>query len=217
MQDCDSSNLSASLSTDHESDSMEYEVSVPVESPIASQEHGCSIPPNDSQRVTQTESGFTDYESEPDDMDIDSDEPDIDIDDTDYEPDDTPSRRMVQCENVSTTDTACLVRSASVSAFVREINQTSKCGTHGCNGILECSRVSLLGLGGTIRMSFKCNGCSERAIEFNGALGNEVGLSCALQVAFLCAGCQYAQYNHVLQEGLGMYSVSDHIFFIPLS
>ena len=125
----------------------------------------------------------------------------------------TPTRRVVRSENASTTDTMYVGRSASITALVGEINRTSACKTDGCKGELKCTKVLLQGRGGTIVMSFKCTGCSNRDIQYNSALDNENSLSRALQVAFLFGGCHYSQYRRVMREGLSMFAVTSEVFF----
>ena len=143
----------------------------------------------------------------------DTDEPvEMSSEDSDFFVD-TPTSRVVKCENKRTTGTTFMGNSTSITALVSEMNRTSSCKTDACEGKLECTRVSLEGYGGTIVMSFKCSGCSNRNIEYNSALDKENSLSRALQVAFLCGGCHYSHYEHVLKNGLGMFTVSQNEFF----
>ena len=110
---------------------------------------------------------------------------------------DLPTARKVLCEAPS-ADAAFVGRSSSIMALVRNLG----CRT---SGLLECTRVQLLELGGTIQMSFKCTGCS-MTIDYDSSL-DDSNLSHALQV------CTHSQYERVLKEELGMFAVGGAAFF----
>ena len=73
------------------------------------------------------------------------------------------------------------------------------------------------GLGGTLNVTFLCNGCQLRSVNFNGSALVEgsrrtvVGL--ALAVAFFITGHGYAKFSRVLRQCLGISCISNNPYF----
>ena len=88
---------------------------------------------------------------------------------------DLPTARKVLCEAPS-ANAAFVGRSSSIMALVRNLG----CRTSGCNGLLECTRVQLLELGGTVQICFKCTGYS-MSIDYDSSL-DDSNLSRALRI-----------------------------------
>ena len=101
------------------------------------------------------------------------------------------------------------------------INDTSRCKAEECEGKLRLKSVELLDMGGDATAHFTCSGgcgsrnvclpCSEPYKDSQQSV-----LSVSLQIAFICSGAHYAQYERVLGS-LGMHPVSDHRFMRPFS
>ena len=84
-------------------------------------------------------------------------------------------------------------------------------------GQLIPAKVETVGLGGTINITFTCNGCQLRSVSFQGSAMVEasrrtvVGL--ALAVAFIVSGHGYAKFNRTLNQCLGMQAISKNRFY----
>lgn len=84
-------------------------------------------------------------------------------------------------------------------------------------GILVVTKVEPTGLGGTLNVTFLCNGCQLRSVNFNGSALAEgsrrtvVGL--ALAVAFFITGHGYAKFSRVLRQCLGISCISNNPYF----
>ena len=131
----------------------------------------------------------------------------------------TPDRKLL-AEFPVTSNGAFVGQTFQVQAFVDQVNATSSCATLGCTGLLKPTSVKLKGLGGAVDIDYDCTGCAERRLTFNSsalceASGQNV-VRLALQVAFIAAGCSYAQYEKVLAHTLGMPVVSAHQFYTTL-
>ncbi|CAB4009242.1 Hypothetical predicted protein [Paramuricea clavata] len=104
-----------------------------------------------------------------------------------------------------------------VADLVNQINKTSKCSTKDCNGILMVAKVETIGLGGTLKIAFSCNGCDMRTVNFNGLALVEgskrtvVGL--ALAVAFFITGHGYAKFSRTLRQCLGISCISKNHYY----
>lgn len=74
------------------------------------------------------------------------------------------------------------------------------------------AKVETIGLGGTLKIAFSCNGCDMRTVNFNGSALVEgskrtvVGL--ALAVAFFVTGHGYAKFLRTLRQCLGISCIS---------
>ena len=79
------------------------------------------------------------------------------------------------------------------------------------------TKVEPTGLGGTLNVTFLCNGCQLRSENFNGSALVEgsrrtvVGL--ALAVAFFITGHGYAKFSRVLRQCLGISCISNNPYF----
>lgn len=85
------------------------------------------------------------------------------------------------------------------------------------SGILVATKIDVVGLGGTIKITFQCNGCKLRSVTFDGSTLVEgsrrtvVGL--ALAVAFVVTGHGFSKFKKTLQESLGISVLSKNRFF----
>ncbi|XP_070548445.1 uncharacterized protein [Ptychodera flava] len=73
-------------------------------------------------------------------------------------------------ETVKIQDRFYMGQSACVSNFVENINSTSSCNTEGCHGILVPVKSSFLGLGGSMKVDYSCNGCKQRLVSFDSSM-----------------------------------------------
>ena len=85
------------------------------------------------------------------------------------------------------------------------------------SGQLIPARVERVGLGGTINITFACNGCQLRSISFQGSSMVEasrrtlVGL--ALAVPFIVSGHGFAKFHRTLNQCLGIQGISKNRFY----
>ena len=134
--------------------------------------------------------------------------------DKEYVPD-TPDMRNIGEARGGTTP--FLTSAKQLESLVSEINRTSCCRAPGCDGELRLKNVELVRMGGDGKAHFYCSGkCGTRDIclpfsEYHEESKQTV-VSFALQVAFICSGGNYAQYETVLGS-MGMHPVSDHNFY----
>ena len=134
--------------------------------------------------------------------------------DTVYVPD-TPEMR-----NIGETrggNTPFLTSAKQLDSLIRDINRTSHCKAPNCNGELRLKDVELVGMGGDGKANFVCSGgCETRNICLPFSDIHEESqqnvVPFALQVAFICSGANYAQYETVLGS-MGMHHVNDYTFY----
>ena len=62
-----------------------------------------------------------------------------------------------------------VVSISQLSKFVETINQIRSCVTPGCIGVLAPISVDLDRLGGTVNISYICNGCGIHRVLFKGS------------------------------------------------
>ncbi|XP_028513659.1 uncharacterized protein LOC110234965 isoform X2 [Exaiptasia diaphana] len=114
-------------------------------------------------------------------------------------------RRLFVCETTQLMD------------LVDQINQTSRCCTIDCNGILVLAKVEPTGHGGSLKALFVCNSCKLREVNFQGSAYVEgskrtvVGL--ALGVAFFISGHGFAKFERTLRHFLGISCVSKNPYY----
>ena len=128
---------------------------------------------------------------------------------------DTPGMRNMG--ELRGSNTPFLTSAAQLGKLMASINDTSQCKSEGCEGKLRLKSVELLDMGGDATAHFTCSGgcgtrnvclpCSEPYKDSQQSV-----LSVSLQIAFICSGANYAQYERVLGS-LGMHPVSDHRFY----
>ena len=128
---------------------------------------------------------------------------------------DTPSMRLVGELRGSTTP--FLTSAAQIEQLICNINETSVCKAEGCNGKLVLKRVDIAAMGGDGQVHFSCSGgCNTRDFCLPCSSlykdSNQTVFSLSLQIAFLCSGGNYAQYETVLGT-LGMQPVSKRTFY----
>ena len=164
-------------------------------------------------QVTNEEDCFSDSKSDLSDVD----ENIIDKHDTDFVLD-TPDKRM--STELCVGNGAFISQKCQIQDLIDQVNNTSKCATKDCKGLLKPVNIQMIGLGGTIRIQYDCTGCVERRLNFNSSTlhvtSNQTLLSVALQVGFVAAGCSYAQYHKVLAQSFGMHAVSFDQFYATL-
>ena len=84
-------------------------------------------------------------------------------------------------------------------------------------GFLVVSKVEPTGLGGCTNVTFACNGCKLRTVNFCGSALVEgskrtvVGL--ALAVAFFITGHGYAKFSRTLRQCLGISCISKNPYY----
>ena len=122
-------------------------------------------------------------------------------DDSLYVP--TLERSLKKLNPVAIPKKVFVVSFEQLNLFVETINSVRCCVTPGCKGILVPVSLQSKGLGGTVNVSYVCNGCSISKVFFEGSVKSkslnttEVGAS--IQVAFIISGCLYATYCKVLK------------------
>ena len=85
------------------------------------------------------------------------------------------------------------------------------------SGMLVPAKIETVGLGGTLSVSFKCNGCDSWSVTFEGSAHVEgsrrtvVGL--ALAVAFIVTGHGFAKFSKTLNQCLGISALSKNRFY----
>ena len=129
----------------------------------------------------------------------------------------TPERSSEKLNPIVIPEKIFVVSLKQLNVFVEAINSVRCCVTPGCNGILVPVSLQSKGLGGTVNISYVCNGCGISKVFFEGSLKNkslnttEVGAS--TQVAFIISGCLYATYCKVLKLSLGLDTVCFSTFY----
>ena len=77
-------------------------------------------------------------------------------------------------------------------------------------------RVKHIGLGGSISVSYACNGCGLKNVVFESSARYECNqmdeINMCGQVAFILAGCTHATYARTLQHALGITAVAPVTF-----
>ena len=136
-------------------------------------------------------------------------------DDSLYVP--TPERSLKKLNPVAIPKKVYMVSFEQLNLFVETIISVRCCVTPGCKGILVPLSLQSKGLGGTVNVSYVCNGCGISKVFFEGSLNSkslnttEVGAS--IQVAFIISGCLYALYCKVLKLSLGLDTVDFSAFY----
>ncbi len=132
---------------------------------------------------------------------------------------DTPQRRGL-AEFPGLSNGLFVDQTSQFQGFIDQVNETSKCATPSCEGKLKPDSVKLVGLGGAVDIAYSCTGCLQRQLTFNSSIQHEASgqtaIGLALQVAFIAAGCNHAQYKKVLAHTFGMYAVSSTQFYSTL-
>lgn len=137
-----------------------------------------------------------------------------------YVPDTPGLRSLRECCG---SNSPFLTSAAQLEKLISSINATSCCRAEGCNGELRLKSVSLQDMGGDGTAYFTCSGrCGSRDIHvtlpcsgpytYKGKDTKQTVISVSLQIAFLCSGANYAQYENVLGS-LGMYPASQREFY----
>lgn len=128
----------------------------------------------------------------------------------------TPQRAIkAELRSVAVPHKLCFMDLVQVDQFVKQMNQIRSCNTPGCRGSLVPVSVRLVGLGGTVSLSYACDGCASKWAVLGsttGCLQSCTETSMAIQVAFIVAGCTHATYCKALQHALGMHTVSAATF-----
>ena len=124
---------------------------------------------------------------------------------------DTPGMRLIGEMRGSTTP--FLTSAVQIEKLMSSINETSACKAEGCNGKIVLRRVDIVAMGGDGQVHFSCSGgCNSRDLCLPSSSfyrdSNQTVFSVSLQIAFLCSGGNYAQYQTVLGT-LGMQPVSE--------
>ena len=129
----------------------------------------------------------------------------------------TPERSLKKLNPILIPEKIFVVSLKQLSVFVETINSVRCCVTPGCNGILVPVSLQSKGLGGTVNISYVCNGCGISKVFFEGSLKNEslntTEVGASIQVAFIISGCLYATYCKVLKLSLGLDSVCFSTFY----
>ena len=129
----------------------------------------------------------------------------------------TPERSSEKLNPMVIPEKIFVVTLKQLNVFVETINSVRCCVTPGCNGILVPVSLQSKGLGGTVNISYVCNGCGISKVFFEGSLKNEslntTEVGASIQVAFIISGCLYATYCKVLKLSLGLDTVSFSTFY----
>ena len=101
--------------------------------------------------------------------------------------------------------------------FVKTLNEARGCKTPGCKGNLVPTHVSSQGLGGSLSITFCCDGCFMNPVVFDTCMmkkqtGNTDTVSMSVQVAFIVAGSTHAVYYKTLKHALGIDAVGMDVF-----
>ena len=78
---------------------------------------------------------------------------------------------------------------------------------------------NMKGLGGAVNMTYSCDGCAIRTATFESSAVSsfrKLNIMKSLQVAFICAGCTYAQYQKVLENSFGIHVANNATFYRTL-
>ena len=122
-------------------------------------------------------------------------------DDSLYVP--TLERSLKKLNPVAIPKKVFMVSFEQLNLFVETINSVRCCVTPGCKGILVPLSLQSKGLGGTVNVSYVCNGCSISKVFFEGSVKskslNTIEVGASIQVAFIISGCLYATYCKVLK------------------
>ena len=117
-----------------------------------------------------------------------------------------------------------LGESTQVTDFIGQINDTCRCRTTGCTGILIPYELKSAGLGGVLEIQYICIGCWDRTLSFCSSSKHVVSrqgqqmtsmctiASLALQVAHFVFGSTYRQYYKIVKLALGMPAVVPDTF-----
>ena len=136
-------------------------------------------------------------------------------DDSLYVP--TPERSLKKLNPIVIPEKIFVVSLKQLNVFVETINSVRCCVTPGCNGILVPVSLQSKGLGGTVNISYVCNGCGISKVCFEGSVKNEslntTEVGASIQVAFIISGCLYATYCKVLKLSLGLDTVDFRAFY----
>ena len=128
----------------------------------------------------------------------------------------TPLKRA-KVNPVDLGDRVFMCQTTQLDDFLNQINTTSLCYKPNCVGKLVPISIKHIGLGGSLLVKFSCTGCSEWMLNLASSVEIEFSrrsaCSLALQVAFIAAGCMYAQYSKVLKQHLGMSAVNSTTFY----
>ena len=92
-------------------------------------------------------------------------------DDSLYVP--TPERCLKKVSPIAITKKIFVVSFERLNVFVETINSVRCCVTPGCKGILVPLSLQSKGLGGTVNISYVCNGCGISKVFFEGSLKSE--------------------------------------------
>ena len=99
------------------------------------------------------------------------------------------------------------------------LNEALSCKTPGCKGNLVPPHVSSQGLGGSLSITFCCDGCSINPVVFDTCMKNyQLGgctntVSMSVKVAFIVAGSTHAVYYYkTLKHALGIDAVCMDVF-----
>ena len=129
----------------------------------------------------------------------------------------TPERSSEKLNPIDIPEKIFVVSLKQLNVFVEAINSVRCCVTPGCNGILVPVSLQSKGLGGTVNISYVCNGCGISKVFFEGSLKNEslntTEVGASIQVAFIISGCLYATYCKVLKLSLGLDTVCFSTFY----
>ena len=139
-------------------------------------------------------------------------------DDSLYVP--TPERSLKKQNPIVIPEKIIVVSLKQLNVFVEAINSIRCCVTPGCNGILVPVSLQSKGLGGTVNISYVCNGCGISKVLFEGSLKSEslntTEVGASIQVAFIISGCMHAMYYKALKLSLGLDAVTFNTFYFTI-
>ena len=85
--------------------------------------------------------------------------------DSEYLP--TPQKEFRRSlKPVEVPSRVCFANLSQLDKFVQQINQVRQCCTPVCDGNLVPMSIGMKGLGGAVSVSYTCNGCALKSVQF---------------------------------------------------
>ena len=94
--------------------------------------------------------------------------------------------------------------------FMSVVNSVRGCKTPNCTGKLFPVELKSVGLGGSLSITYGCDGCQLQSATFTTSSASEISL--CVQVTFIISGCTHATYYKTLKHALGIEAVSMPLF-----
>ena len=96
------------------------------------------------------------------------------------------------------------------------VNSVRRCKTLNCTGKLIPVELKNVGLGGSLSITYMCDGCQLQSAMFTTSSVSQLidasEISLCVQVAFIISGSMHATYYKTLKHALGIEAVSMPLF-----